>query len=235
MRCSPRSEGVSTRLRDPNETDPGHVVLLSGGVESSTLLRLAFARDSRIARGGTPGRIIPLFFDYGQRGAKREKAAAAAQCGALGIADIVELDMTAVGETLRRRQTKRLHVPIIHRNLTLLSLAVSVAAQERASRISIAISADDQGWYPSASTEFLAQMQRAVSYLEPGLELCTPLIEMSKAEVVELGLELGVPFDATWSCMLKRARHCGRCVQCRARKEAFAQCGQSEGLDFYER
>lgn len=208
-------------------SDARHIVLLSGGVESSTLLHLAAAEPRT--------HVTAMFFDYGQRAAHHELRACKSQCSQAGVSDLLCLDLRAVTSGLQSRSRERRHVPLYHRNGVLLSLGLSLAGQEGASRVSVAVCADDGGWYASASREFVDAF-REVGRILDWVEVEAPLIEMSKSDVVGRGEEMGVDWSETWSCMIGHGeRHCGRCVQCRARKEAFAETGVVEALGFYQR
>lgn len=177
---------------------------------------------------------LALFFDYGQRGADRERRAVNAQCDALGIARALEIDLRELGTTMRARQgSERRHVPLHHRNAVLLSIAASVAAQEQGTDIWIALCKDDISWYPSASEPFVDAMRHTLFTLDNRFRLHTPFIDMTKSEVVDTGLKHGVDFATTWSCMLGYERHCGRCAQCKARKQAFRKCKVAEPPVFY--
>lgn len=177
---------------------------------------------------------LALFFDYGQRGADRERPAVNAQCDALGIERALEIDLRELGTTMRARQgSERRHVPLHHRNAVLLSIAASVAAQEHRTDIWIALCKDDVTWYPSASEPFVDAMRHTLFTLDSRFRLHTPFIDMTKSEVVDTGLKHGVDFATTWSCMLGYERHCGRCAQCKARKQALQKCKVAEPPDFY--
>eukprot|EP00897_Mesotaenium_endlicherianum_P002828 jgi/Mesen1/2573/ME000162S01702 len=121
----------------------------------------------------------------------------------------------------------RQHVPLPHRNLSLLSVAVSFAAQVGAPSLALALNAEDLG-------AFVEAFRALAAALSPPVALVTPLSHMSKAHVASLGASLGVPWEATYSCMVGRARHCGRCSQCRQRRAAFELAGVPEKDDFYE-
>ena len=115
------------------------VLLLSGGVESTTLLH-------QLAQSGEP--MQALFVDYGQRAAPEERLAAEDHCEPLGI-EVVVLDLARVGATFRRGQERKSHIPLPHRNLVALSLALSYATNLGARRIYI--NHGDTLEYPSAS------------------------------------------------------------------------------------
>jgi len=197
------------------------VVLLSGGVESSTLLH-------EEARHSVP---TGVFIDYGQRAARRELAAARIQCRALG-ARFVRLDIAAAGRTFRAGQTHRLHVPLPHRNLVILSLGLSYCAQIGAVRLAIALNSEDAADYASATPQFIEAFGRAALDLDD-IAVVAPLVVLTKAQTIEHGLALDVDYALTYSCLLGGAKHCGRCPQCRKRRAAFATAGIVEAPDFY--
>ncbi|EKX48831.1 hypothetical protein GUITHDRAFT_105455 [Guillardia theta CCMP2712] len=218
MRCS---------LTLPTEKS---LVLLSGGVESVTLMPLLSARmGSKVSET----HLVPLFVDYAQRGAEMERRASKRVCDRLGL-ELLELDASRVGQGMRLRQKQRLHVPVPHRNLFALSLALAMANVEGAKKMHIAIQKEDTDWYPSASRDFLAASKSMVQLLEPQIELLTPFLDMTKQQVLELGVEVGVDYSGTYSCIRGGERHCGTCKQCRERKKSFEEARIPEPPDFYE-
>jgi len=198
------------------------ILLLSGGVESTTLLH-------QLAQAGEPTQA--LFIDYGQRAAPLERRAAADHCEPLGV-ELVTLDLARVGETFRRGQDRKAHVPLPHRNLVALSLGLSYATNLGARRVYLAVNHGDTLDYPSASHTFLAQF-RLIAGLLGNVELRTPYISLGKSEVVRRGVALGVDYDTTYSCLLGHAVHCGRCAQCEKRRAAFGEAGIEEPARFY--
>ena len=200
------------------------VVLLSGGIDSSVLLR-------RLAADG--GELAPLFVDYGQRARWQEQEAARWQSRALRL-DLTTLDMAAVGEGFRAGETKKFHVPIPQRNLVALALGVAWADKIGAGRVALAVNRDDALDYASASPPFLAAFATATEALGP-FRLETPLAELSKGEVIRLGAELRVDFAHTYSCLLGYPRQCGGCPQCRKRRAAFDVAEISEPPGLYRR
>jgi 7-cyano-7-deazaguanine synthase len=192
------------------------LVLLSGGLESATALREAVRHGSTAA----------LFVDYAQRAAARERTASRAQASAAGV-ELAEFDLSAVGETFRLGAERRYHVPLPHRNLVLAALALSYAARTGARTIVLGINREDTTAYPSASTRFVEQFAAIADNLE-GVRIDTPLIKLSKRDVVLRGSELGVDFGRTYSCRLGHALHCGRCPQCLKRKAAFRDAGVAD-------
>lgn len=191
------------------------VLLLSGGVESATLLH-----DQR-----RPG-LRALFLDYGQRAARAEHAAAQWQCGRAGV-PLVALDMGAVGDAFRAGQSQKWHVPLPHRNLVALSVALSYATQMQAPALYLALNADDAQAYPSASGAFVAAFG-ALARTLGNVALFTPYADLTKAQVIARGRALGVDYARTYSCLLGYAQHCGHCPQCLKRRAAFAEAGAAE-------
>lgn len=205
--------GASLSVSSPERT-AGSLLLLSGGIESATLL----------AREAAQRVVIPLVVDYGQRGAPRERDAATRQCRRYDL-EPVHLDLSGPGERFREGLDRRPHVPLPHRNLVILALAVSYAGRGGVDRVVLALNRDDLDAYPSASVSFLEHFRQLVETLQPGLEVATPLIDLDKAAVIRLGHSLGVDFSTTWSCLLGYEHHCGACPQCRSRKAAFRAAG----------
>lgn len=199
---------------------PSELLLLSGGVESSTLLYLLQERP-----------LTALHVDYGQRAADEELRHAEALCSRLGV-PLRTLAAPCLGDAFREGQSRKLHVPLPHRNLVLLSVAVSYAAQTGSQRLYLAVNRDDAGQHPSASGDFLGHFRATVRSLG-GPRIDTPLVDADKAEVVRRGAAVGVDFAATYSCLLGHPRHCGGCPQCHSRRAAFAQAGVPEAPDFY--
>lgn len=213
----------------------GHdLLLLSAGVESATLLYQLRERP-----------LQPVFIDYGQRAAQQEWHHASALCETLAL-PLKRFDLGAIGDAFRAEQTHKLHVPVPHRNLFILSLAVSFAAQQEASRIYIALNREDSTQHASASPGFLAQFNALTACLSPSapgqngtgatpatIRIQAPLADQSKAQIIRRGQALGLDYRFTYSCLLGHRQHCGGCPQCLHRQRAFAEAGVAEPEDFY--
>ncbi|MDD3760295.1 MAG: 7-cyano-7-deazaguanine synthase [Acidithiobacillus sp.] len=189
------------------------LLLMSGGVESSTLLRL-------LQRAGHAPE--PFFLDYAQRAATQEWRSVLAQCGQLGIA-ARRIPMGELGEALGELRPHRFHVPVLYRNLIAISVAASAAGALGIPHICIGITADDAAVDSGSRAETLAPLRNSLAAL--GRTLLLPLSELTKAEVVALGQDLGVEWNLSYSCLLGRAQHCGVCPQCLKRREAFRRAG----------
>ncbi len=182
------------------------ILLLSGGIESATLLH---------ERCGS-GDLHALFIDYGQRAARPERAAATALCARTGT-PLTALALKGLG-ALAPPGAWKPHVPLAARNLLAVSLAANQALALRARGVLLGLQRDDRE-HREGAPPFVTALADALAAL--GLELETPYRALSKAEVVARGRTLGVDYTATYSCLLGRCVPCGRCPQCRARALAL--------------
>jgi len=201
------------------------LVLLSGGVDSSTLL-------AREVKEGFE--VVPVHIDYGQRGARMERLSCEAQANAHGLA-LESLDASALGGGFRARARKDRDVPFPHRNLVILAIALSYAHERASTRICLSINRDDTEDHPAATEAFIDAFRAMAVTLDKRFEIATPLIGLRKHEVVLLGVSLGVNFSTTYSCLVGGDHHCGACAQCLARKRAFSLAGLPEPAGFYSR
>jgi len=207
-------------LCQASSSGEGRVVLVSGGVDSTVLLY----RVHEAARtDGT--RIVPLFVDYAQRAARHEQEAAEWHVRHLGLS-LQVLDMSRVGESFRRAETLKRHVPLPHRNLVVLGLALSYAEVARCASLAIGVIGDDVDGYASASALFLSAFRQLAATLGR-VRVETPLIDLSKSGVVIEAARLGVDLERTYSCMLGRDEPCGHCSQCQGRKGALEDARRS--------
>ncbi|MGE5280178.1 MAG: 7-cyano-7-deazaguanine synthase QueC [Deltaproteobacteria bacterium] len=214
------------------------VVLLSGGLDSATTLYMAAARGYR---------LHALAFDYGQRH-DREVRAARRIAAAAGVAcDVIRLRLPWKGSALldkripvpASRPLSRAHdvIPATYvpaRNIVFLSLALSCAEAEGAGRIFIGANAIDYSGYPDCRPAFYRAFARAARQgTKAGtsgraIRIETPLIRLTKAQIIREGTRLGVPYALTWSCYKGGARPCGVCDSCRLRAKGFREAGVSD-------
>lgn len=210
---------------------PKAYVLLSGGVDSSTALALA-NRD-------WDGRVCAVGVNYGQRHTKElEQAHLIAnhyknQWVVRDIQGFIQsggltdpgLKIPSVSYAELPHGVSPTYVPF--RNSTLLSLVTGMAAvDDEAEAVYVGVHAEDaENWaYPDCTPEFMGGMANAIyigTYHK--IRLYTPLIWMTKTEVVQVGESLDVPWELTWSCYEGRELHCGICPTCRARNTAFIE------------
>jgi 7-cyano-7-deazaguanine synthase len=208
------------------------VVLVSGGLDSATVL--AIARDRF--------RCMPLTFDYGQRHGV-ELRAAADVCASLGVPAprVIKLDLRAVGGSALTSEidvpkgTADGGIPVTYvpaRNTLFLSFALALAEAEGAHDIFVGVNAVDYSGYPDCRPEFIAAFETLANLAtREGVEgrpmrIHAPLIDLSKADIIRMGTELGVDYALTHSCYDPvRGLACGHCDSCRLRKAGFAAAG----------
>lgn len=222
------------------------VVLLSGGLDSSTCLALAKDDDFK---------AYALSFDYGQRH-KVELAAAQQVAQALGAEQhlILPLDLRPIGGSAltadipvpKGRSTKSMNqeVPVTYvpaRNTLFLSLALAWAETLDCTRIFIGVNAMDYSGYPDCRPEFIRAFERLAKLAtklgaESGADFTvhTPLMEMSKAEIIQAGLKLGLDYGLTHSCYdpTPGGLACGACDSCLLRLKGFAEAGAEDPLKY---
>ena len=218
---------------------PKAVCLLSGGLDSATCLAIA-RRDGF--------ETYALSFDYGQRHVT-ELDAARRVASAIGAADhrIAKIDLRIFGHSAltadidvpkgRDETAMGAGIPITYvpaRNTIFLSFALAWAEVLEASDIFIGVNALDYSGYPDCRPEFIEAFERMSNLAtKTGVEgithmkIHTPLIRLSKAGIVQLGADLGVPFGLTHSCYDPDAvgRPCGACDSCVLRAKGFREAG----------
>jgi len=185
---------------------------------------------------------------YGQRTEERERASFLGICGRLGIQDklIVRNEalrviggsaLTDEGIPVPRAESLAPGVPVTYvpfRNAHFLAVAVSWAEVLEAEKVYIGAVEPDSSGYPDCRPAYYEAFNAVVraGTKEGRIEIVTPLIAMRKAEIVRLGLELGAPFDLTWSCYSREDQACGTCDSCALRLRAFAAAGVSDPIPY---
>lgn len=215
------------------------VVLASGGVDSTTCMAIAMSEGYE---------VYALSFDYGQRHRHELRCAAIAaeRMGAAGH-KVIEVDLRAFGGS---SLTDEMEVPkdtpeaeigaeipstyVPARNTVFLSLALAWAEVLGAEDIFIGVNALDYSGYPDCRPEYIAAFEKMANLAtKTGVEgtavirIRTPLIQMSKADIIRKGIELGVDFARTHSCYDpdEQGRSCGRCDSCLLRLKGFRDAG----------
>jgi 7-cyano-7-deazaguanine synthase len=206
------------------------VLILSGGLDSTTLLYDLVARGDR---------VDALSVNYGQRHA-RELACAAALCAQLGVRHEC-VDLRALGRLLggsaltdssvavpkghyEEESMKTTVVP--NRNMLLLAVAGAWAISLKADAVAYAAHGGDHAIYPDCRPEFAEALDRALGLADwHRIRLERPYVGLTKADLVRRGAALGVPYEKTWSCYEGGKLHCGRCGTCIERREAFDLAG----------
>ncbi len=185
---------------------------------------------------------------YGQRTEERERRAFFAICDRLGIRDrllVRNEALTAIGGsalTDRNIGVPESHaiggdIPVTYvpfRNAHFLSVAVSWAEVMGAGKVYIGAVEQDSSGYPDCRPEYYRAFNEVVKLgtKDGGIEVVTPLIQMRKAEIVRLGLELGAPFDLTWSCYSREDSACGVCDSCVLRLRAFREASSVDPIPY---
>jgi 7-cyano-7-deazaguanine synthase len=212
-------------------------VLLSGGMDSATVLALARSRGWR---------CHALSIDYGQRH-RAELDAARRVASALGAAEhrVVPLDLRVFGgsaltdESIAVPSAPTEGIPVTYvpaRNTIFLALALAYAEVTRSEAIFTGANAVDYSGYPDCRPEFVAAFEHLARLATKAavegtpMSIEAPIIAMSKADIVREGARLGVDFSITVSCYKAdpRGLACGRCDACRLRRAGFADAGLSD-------
>lgn len=186
-------------------------------------------------------RLIAISFDYGQR--HRKELEFAEQMAADLDAPWTLIDLHAAGltsfltgsaltdETVTvpdgHYADESMRITVVpNRNAIMLSIACALAVTRDAGAVAFGAHAGDHFIYPDCRPEFVHAFESMVNLAVDGLatlEIITPFLSMTKTAIVELGSELNVPFERTWSCYKGGTLHCGTCGTCFERREAFAQ------------
>jgi 7-cyano-7-deazaguanine synthase len=230
-----------------SSTAKNAVVLLSGGLDSTTVAAVVKAQGFR---------IHALSFDYGQRHHFELQAAArvASWVGAIrhetvqldlrmfgGSALTADIDVPKSDELVSCEGIPVTYVPA--RNTIFLSFALAWAEVLGSRDIFIGVNALDYSGYPDCRPEFIAAYQRMAGLatragVEQGdaVTIHTPLIDLTKAQIVQLGLRHAVDYSMTSSCYEPDAagRPCGRCDSCHLRRKGFSEAGSEDPLVYIE-
>ncbi|MGW2544226.1 7-cyano-7-deazaguanine synthase QueC [Kitasatospora sp. NPDC001574] len=221
---------------------PRHaVVIASGGLDSTTVAYWLADRGSRLSL---------LSFDYGQRhrkeldfarriadrlGARHEEV----DLGGLGrLLTGSALTDPAVGVPDGHYTAESMSSTVVpNRNAIMLDVAVGLAVAWGADAVAFGPHAGDHAVYPDCRSSFLdlfAETAKAGNegFLADGFEVLAPFIDMAKADIVEVGRRVGVPFEDTWSCYKGGELHCGTCGTCTERIEAFSLAGVEDPTEY---
>ncbi|MFC4100087.1 7-cyano-7-deazaguanine synthase QueC [Paenibacillus xanthanilyticus] len=222
------------------------VIILSGGLDSTTCM--GFAKEAGYE-------LYPITFDYGQRH-RIELANARKVAEFYGVAqrykevklgflrefggsaltdDAIEVPKAA-DEAVQESEIPVTYVP--GRNLMFLSIATSYAEAVGAEAIYIGVNALDYSGYPDCRPEFIAKVQEVMTLAtRVGVEgkpitIQTPLLDLTKADIVREGTRMGVPYELTTSCYNGEVEACGECDSCRLRLKGFAEAGRVDPIPY---
>ena len=208
------------------------VVLLSGGLDSATVLYFAQAQGYKCQA---------LIFNYGQLH-KKEVNCAVKIAKASGCAyRILKINFPWKGSALLDKKIKvrkeitsgvpATYVPA--RNIIFLSFALSLAEVIKASAIFIGAHVQDYSGYPDCRVEFFkafVKMAKEGIAAKHKIEILAPLLNKNKSQIISLGRKFGVPFNLTWSCYRAGKKPCGECASCYYRAKGFKEAGLADPL-----
>jgi 7-cyano-7-deazaguanine synthase len=218
------------------------VVLTSGGMDSAVTLAVA----NEIYH------LALLHLNYGQRTESREQQAfqdIAAYYGVdrtlvvdvghfvqIGGSSLTDQRMSVSKANLENAGIPTSYVPF--RNANILSIATSWAEVLGGSALFVGAVEEDSSGYPDCRREFYDAFERVIDLgTKPGagIKIHTPLIHLQKHEIVRKGIELGVPFELTWSCYQSETLACGVCDSCAFRLRGFQQAGMEDPIAYLKR
>jgi len=216
------------------------VCLVSGGMDSCITAAIAREENAELAF---------LHVSYGQRTEVRERrafeeladyydvkhrlAVSIEQLARIGGSSLTDQSIPIAAADLSSNTIPTSYVPF--RNAHLLAIATSWAEVLQAQRIYIGAVAEDSSGYPDCRPEFYAAFQKAIEIgtkPETKIEILTPVIALSKSEIVRRGIELGAPLQLTWSCYESNERACGKCDSCALRLRGFREANVPDPIAY---
>ncbi len=219
------------------------VILVSGGMDSATAVYEAMERG-----------YDPLFIhtSYGQRTETKEFECAqklaevvdakdflhveTEHLARIGASSLTDDEIEVEDADMESDEIPTSYVPF--RNANLLSMATSYAEAQDASAIFIGAHSEDFSGYPDCRPAFFEAFQQVIDVgtkPETEISLEAPFVEWSKTDIAERGLELGVPYEHTWSCYREEEPACGTCDSCAFRLQAFERAGVEDPIPYAER
>jgi len=216
------------------------ICLVSGGMDSC--VTAAIARDEN-------DEIAFLHVSYGQRTERRERQAFNEIADFYNVAKRLDVSieyLTKIGGSsltdesievadanLESKEIPTSYVPF--RNANILSIATSWAEVLNATRIYIGAVAEDSSGYPDCRPEFYAAFEKTIEVgtkPETLIKIATPIIHLSKAEIVRKGIELNAPLHLSWSCYRNEDAACGTCDSCALRLRGFERAGAADPIKY---
>lgn len=216
------------------------IVLASGGMDSCVTAALARSENDELAF---------LHISYGQRTEKRERKAfndiadhyginkrldvSIEYLAKIGGSSLTDETIAVTEADLASKDIPSSYVPF--RNANMLSIATSWAEVIGASSIYIGAVAEDSSGYPDCRPEFYAAFQHTIdtgTKPDTRIEIRTPIIELSKAEIVKKGVDLDAPLHLTWSCYRSEESACGTCDSCALRLRGFELAGVTDPISY---
>src|SRR5881394_3747429 len=219
------------------------IVLVSGGMDSCVTAAIARAENDEVAF---------LHVSYGQRTENRERQAfndiadhygvekrldiSIEHLAKIGGSSLTDGNIAVTEADLESKEIPTSYVPF--RNANMLSIAVSWAEVIGANAIYIGAVAEDSSGYPDCRPEFYEAFQKVINTgtkPDTHIEIRTPIIHLTKAEIVKKGIQLNAPLHLTWSCYRSEDLACGTCDSCALRLRGFAQAGVADPVAYAKR
>jgi len=216
------------------------VCLVSGGMDSCVTAAIAKQENQEIAF---------LHVSYGQRTEQRERRAfndiadfyaaekrlevSIEYLAKIGGSSLTDASIEVAEANLESKEIPTSYVPF--RNANMLSIATSWAEILNANRIYVGAVAEDSSGYPDCRPEFYQAFERTIEVgtkPETQIKLVTPIIHLSKAEIVRKGIELNAPLHLSWSCYRNEDAACGTCDSCALRLRGFERAGAADPIKY---
>ena len=222
-----------------NKSTKKAICILSGGMDSTLASYIAKNEGYE---------IIAVHFNYGQRTQDRELKAFRDICDDLKILEKYEIDIpffTQIGASALT--DKNIDVPtggieagvpityVPFRNGIFLSITAAIAEKEGATAMYIGVVQEDSSGYPDCTDLFISDMKRAINQgtkEDTHIDIVTPLVHLSKAQIVLEAMKLNVPLEHTWSCYKEEKEACGVCDSCRLRLNGFKIANQIDPIPY---
>ncbi len=215
------------------------IVLLSGGMDSAVCVAWAISQGFELAA---------LHINYGQRTEKKELQSYYDICkyyniekklivdisylAAIGGSSLTDMKIEVSKAKLDTDEIPTSYVPF--RNANILAIATSWAEVIKAKYLVIGAVEEDGSGYPDTRREFFDSFEKVIhsGTIDTQIKILTPLIKLSKKEIVELGNKINVPFEITWSCYKESNEACGECDSCALRLRGFQKANLIDPLKY---
>ncbi len=215
------------------------VCILSGGMDSTLASYMAKAQGYE---------IIAVHFNYEQRTQTKELECFRKICDDLDVSNKYEIDLPFFSDIGASALTDdSIDVPIggledgvpityvPFRNGIFLSIATAIAEKENATILYIGVVQEDSSGYPDCTDTFISKMQNAMNQgtkENTKLEIQTPLVDLTKAQIVQKAISMNVPLEHTWSCYQNSNKACGVCDSCRLRLNGFKVANEKDKIEY---
>ena len=222
-----------------NKSNKKAICILSGGMDSTLSAYIAKKDDYE---------IIAVHFNYGQRTEQKELKSFRDICNDLNIVNKYEIDIpffTQIGASALTDDSIDVPinglesgVPVTYvpfRNGIFLSITAAIAEKEEAEAMYIGVVQEDSSGYPDCTDEFISDITKAINQgtkETTNIEIITPLVHLSKQQIVQYAKKLNVPLDHTWSCYKESDLACGVCDSCRLRLNGFSLAGIKDPIPY---